>query len=78
MVVGQSGNLRNFGFAGETINVEVRTVDFENERGLRRDRFFVIVKVRFIGRSHLHELCSGGFKNFRNPESATDFHELGS
>lgn len=78
VVVGELGNFLNPGFADEALDVEVGAVDFEDQRGLGRDRFFVIGEVGLIGGTNFDELGTRGFEDIGNAESSTDLDELGA
>ncbi len=75
---GESCELGDFGFADESVDVEVGAVDFEDEGGLWGDGLLVVVEVGFVGGAYFDEFGARSFEDFWDPESAANFDEFGS
>lgn len=78
VILGELKEVFEFGFSGETAEIEVRAMDFEDEGSALGDGLFVIVEVSLVGGADFDELGAGGFEDVGDAEATADFNEFAS
>ena len=74
LLLGQLHQFAGFNFGGEPFHPEIAGVNFQQGRGIIRDRVLVIPDIGPVGGAHVHQGSAALLENVRDPEAPSDLH----